>query len=176
MTALSTIPLTKGYEAIVYSVDFEAISKFCWHVLINPKTGKTYARATIAPWTREYLHRFLVEHLGVEIPKGLIVHHKDGNGLNCARDNLVVVPPSLNSQASFFQVGLSGYRGVDVMGRRYRARISVNDERRTIGVFDTAIEAAHAYDMEALRLFGPFAFTNFPRFIDDVDEEPVPFP
>jgi hypothetical protein len=47
----------------------------------------------------------------------------------------------------------SGYRGVYPYGKRWAAVITVNRKQQRIGVFDTALEAAHAYD-NAVRATG----------------------
>ena len=40
----------------------------------------------------------------------------------------------------------SGYRGVDMSGKKYKARISTDNGRVYLGTFETAIQAAKAYD------------------------------
>jgi hypothetical protein len=59
----------------------------------------------------------------------------------------------------------SGFRGVSVTqsGKKYRARIMdpVSRASRWLGNFDTAEEAAGAYDAAAVRLYGAEAITNF---------------
>lgn len=63
----------------------------------------------------------------------------------------------------------SGYRGVVLQGRRWTARLRVNDKLHSIGTFDTAIEAARAYDRYALRHRGEAAKLNFPK--EDYEDE-----
>lgn len=55
----------------------------------------------------------------------------------------------------------TGYRGVNRLpSGRYRAIIRVGGARIDLGVFDSPIEAAIAYDHEAIRYFGEYAMTN----------------
>ena len=54
------------------------------------------------------------------------------------------------------------FKGVRKHGRRWVARIRNNRKDIGIGRFDTAEEAARAYDAKAAELFGEFASLNFP--------------
>jgi hypothetical protein len=56
----------------------------------------------------------------------------------------------------------SGYRGVTIMDGRYLARLQDNGIRYALGLFDTAKEAALAFDAKALELRGSEAKLNFP--------------
>lgn len=56
----------------------------------------------------------------------------------------------------------SGYRGVQPVGVRWQAKISYRKQRRLLGFFDTAEEAALAYDKAALELYGEKAQLNHP--------------
>ena len=56
----------------------------------------------------------------------------------------------------------SQYRGVSGRNSRWRARIWHKSSDIVIGIFDTEVAAALAYDEKALRLHGPQALVNFP--------------
>jgi hypothetical protein len=107
-----------------------------------------------------YLHRLI---LGVNHPK-LVVDHIDGNPLNNSRENLRVCTSRENSRNMGKRTGAK-YRGVNYRKDRktWRAVIKVDYKFIHLGTFDTAEEAAYAYDQAALRYFGEFARTNFPR-------------
>jgi hypothetical protein len=56
----------------------------------------------------------------------------------------------------------SGFRGIEeIRPGRYRA--TAGDHSWRSPYFDTAAEAAAAYDREARRRYGRFAYLNFPR-------------
>jgi hypothetical protein len=54
----------------------------------------------------------------------------------------------------------TGFKGVSKHGNRFRAKIWNNDQQYHLGLFDTAEEAAAAYNAEAFRLYGEFAVLN----------------
>jgi hypothetical protein len=57
----------------------------------------------------------------------------------------------------------SGYKGVYFYKERkmFRAHIKVDKKDILIGRYETAIEAAKAYDIAAIKYFGEFAATNY---------------
>ena len=95
---------------------------------------------------------------------GQIVDHIDGNGLNCQKDNLRICTHSQNQHNSGIRRNnTSGYIGVSWSKReeKWIAQITVNGKVKRIGAFDDVIEAAKAYDEEALSKRGEFATLNF---------------
>ena len=59
----------------------------------------------------------------------------------------------------------SGYRGVGWFkpSKKWRASIKVNNVTKHIGLYDTPIAAAYAYDEAAIRYNGVYARLNFPE-------------
>ena len=78
--------------SIVDDRDFLAVSEYRWFQL---KRNTTYAYTTI-DGKRMALHRFI---MGLTADDKRMVHHKDGNGLNNRRSNLVVCDKLYNSQS-----------------------------------------------------------------------------
>lgn len=155
-----TISLSQGYVALVDESAACLVEGRPWHIE-KKKGGLLYAisrhkRAIV------WMHRLI---LGV--PDGVLVDHRDGNGLNNRRSNLRPATKTQNAQNSRPSLGFtSRFKGVGwYRGRNrscWRARIRVDGTQIHLGIFDSEEEAARCYDAAALRLFGEFARLNFP--------------
>jgi hypothetical protein len=155
-TTCATIPLTKGYAALVDFADFERVNAYRWHASV--RTRVVYAMARVGG-QKVYLHRFIL-NLG----KGEIADHVDRDGLNCVRRNLRRCTASQNlCNTRSLRVRSISFRGVYLKGEKsYRALISVSRRIVFLGTFSSQVEAAIAYDNAARHFHGEFAVTNFP--------------
>jgi hypothetical protein len=93
------------------------------------------------------------------------IDHRDRDTQNDRIDNLRLATKTQNQGNVARQSNhKSGFRGVCVhrMTGRWRAQISVDYRQEYLGLFDSAEDAAHAYDAAAKKHFGEFAFLNFP--------------
>jgi len=109
------------------------------------------------------LHRLIyLFHYG-EVPKYL--DHIDCNPLNNSIENLR--PATMQQNA--FNIGkrpmknaeqYSKYKGVVKSADKFRVGIKVNSKTHYIGIFNTEIEAAEAYNKKALELHGEYARLN----------------
>lgn len=111
------------------------------------------------------LHRFIWRLAGKEaVP---IIDHKDGQPLNNDEDNLRGASYAQNNRnlQSNRKDNTSGFTGVswNKRDRRFYATIRINGKKKHIGCYSEAIEAARAYDAEALEHFRDFASLNFPE-------------
>jgi hypothetical protein len=158
-----TIPLTKGYVAIVDDEDYAAVSAFKWTALVAKRKARTvvYAYRRIGwdnanrRWKGQILlHRFIMGE-----PAGLDVDHRDGDGCNCQKNNLRVATRSQNLANNRRTVSVLGFRGITT----YRGKIIAQMRGRHLGFFETAEAAARAYDLAAIEEFGEFARLNFPH-------------
>lgn len=87
-----------------------------------------------------------------------MIDHKDTVTNNNKWENLRAATPLQNvGNANLHDRSTTGFKGVNLKNGRYRAHC----QGKHIGNFDTAEEAALAYDNRARKVFGTFARTNF---------------
>jgi hypothetical protein len=123
------------------------------------------------------LHRVIYEMEHGPIPPDKIIDHIDRNTLNNAKENLRAVTPHQSGCNRGKQANnTSGYIGVcwDKSNNKWKAYIrEKNGKNRHIGRYDTAEEAARAYDQAAVER-GDICELNFPEEHRALDENGVP--
>jgi hypothetical protein len=160
------VPLNLGLYARVDPCRFHELSKFTWFAKKDSHYATTYKAVRLTPHGSFncliYMHRQVLN-----APKGRIVDHKDGNGLNNTTENLRFATHSQNAsnRPKFKSKTSSRYIGVSFNkdARRWQAYITAAGKRRWLGKFDSEIEAAKAYDAAAKKLHRDFACLNFPE-------------
>ena len=126
---LRTIP-TKKINPFVASNGYYAVD------LIRVSGGKK---------KREYLHRIIYENFVSDIPKGMVINHKDGNQLNNSIENLECV----TQQDNIRHYWKSRKANVGVRyckwhrGKKWRATIS-DKNKVDLGYYHTEEEAVSA--------------------------------
>lgn len=161
---MKEIKLTRGLVTLVDDEDYEWLSKMPWHALRGDKVGSLwYAGKQDADGKTVRMHRML---MGLKHGDPRKVDHRDRNSLNNTRGNLRIATHAQNMyNVRFTRVSsTSGYIGVYLDPRKrnpkFQAAINVNGRRQHIGMFETAEEAALAYNETATRLRGEFACLN----------------
>lgn len=96
-------------------------------------------------------------------PKGMVTDHRDRNPLNNCRYNLRFITIQQNSiNSSLRKSSVSGYKGVsfETQTKKWRATITHNQKRYSLGRFTSNHEAAKVYNAKATELHGNLAVLN----------------
>ena len=102
----------------------------------------------------------------VSSPKGMYTDHRDGNKLNNTKANLRVCEGGQNvANSKLHSDSTTGFKGVTRIGKKFGAQGGRMNGKKTgksrwLGSFDTAEDAARAYDEVMVKEFGEFARTN----------------
>lgn len=149
--------------ALVDDQDFDLVSAYRWRLDRREDRNTVYAYSTSRIDGRYVpMHALILGYL-----PGFVADHIDFDGLNNQRRNLRVVTQQHNSlHRRLGKNNKSGFRGVsqDEYGK-WVAQISHSGTTRRLGRFETAEEAALAFDAAAIELRGQAAELNFPHRI-----------
>jgi hypothetical protein len=153
-----------GTHTILYDAcDADKVEPWTWHIMKGHSTYYAY-RQTPRPNRKQIaMHREVAN-----CPKGMMVDHRNGNGLDNRQENLRVCTMSQNmmnrGKTRQNSTGFKGaYKTGDSKLNPYSAKIQKNKKVYCLGHYRTAEEAARAYDKKATELHGEFATLNFPK-------------
>lgn len=144
--------------ALVDDADYSLVSHLRWRAKVESHTTYVYAHTPMVGGVRRTvkMHRMV---LGLtDADPG--VDHLDGDGLNNCRSNLRVASQRTQVVRQGPR-GSSGFKGVSFSAGRWRARLALASGEKHLGRYDTAEEAARAYDTAALEHWGEDAYLNF---------------
>lgn len=160
------LSLHGGGSAIVDDEDFEKVRHFVWRL----KKGSTKSYVVYRPAERTGQKRLgdvRLHRLILNAPRESLVDHKNGDTLDNRRCNLRLCTTSQNgANRGKSKNNTSGFKGVYFVKRDNKRPWSVyimaKRKYMYVGRYDTAEEAARAYDVAAVKHFGEFAGLNFP--------------
>ncbi len=139
----------------------ELVSKFKWYVY-KGRGDNFYAQTN--NWKNGENHGFQMHRLIMNFPKGLVVDHKNGNGLDNRKENLRLATHQQNTHNSkpYGKLKLKGITFISDPKRnqKYLVRININGKSIRIGRFYTLEEAIVAYNKAAIKFHGEFAWLN----------------
>lgn len=157
---MKQVELTQGKFALVDDEDYDLVMQYSWHAHLAHNGKLWYAIHSVTANLKWPLHRFVV---GLHEQTDPFIDHKDRDGLNCQKHNL----REATQRQNVYNSGPKGdgYKGVIWSPDRqmYRAKIALDGKNKYLGQYQTAEEAAKAYDAEAKLQWGDFAYQNFPE-------------
>ncbi|HDR8938770.1 TPA: HNH endonuclease [Burkholderia vietnamiensis] len=149
-----------GHVILVDAQDFDELSRYVWCV---GNRGYAYRiRRDGDKRTHVVMHR---EILGLSRGDCRVIDHANGNKIDNRRENLRICDQRENMRNQKLpRHNTTGYKGVHRVRTtgRFAAQIRIDDRCICIGTFDTAEEAAHAYNRTAIECHGEFARLNVP--------------
>lgn len=161
--AVREIPLTQGKRVMVDDDIFHLLQDVPLHAA--EVRGRYYARSNrtlLEGKPNTYLHWIVI---APSFHKPFQVKFKDGNTLNCQRDNLMYIERNRNTQqSSKTQTGRtkkSKYLGVSkvmsprLKSERWQVRTRHEGKDIYVGRFATEEDAALAYNKKMIELYGP---------------------
>lgn len=155
------IALTQGQYAIVDAADYAWLNQWKW---CAARSGdRWYA------YRKHHGKTVRMHQLIMGPPKGKVVDHVNGNGLDNRRANLRICTRRQNAWNHGRRKpenATSQFIGVHRDKRhpeKCYVRVTRDGKATNLGPFDDEIEAAKARDRKALELHGPFAYLNFPE-------------
>jgi hypothetical protein len=157
------IRLTEGKFTLVDQNDFYWLNNFDW---FTKKNNKSFYAVRLdndcAKWpTMVSMHRQIMNS-----PKGLLVDHRNLDGLDNRRSNLRIATYSENNCNRLKKKNTSS-RFVGVCWEKTKSRwvthIRHNGKIIYLGLFKSEIDAANAYDQAARMYHKEFAHLNFPE-------------
>lgn len=138
-----------------YKDDGTLLSKLTNKIVGRPNT-EGYIRIRIS--NKELrAHRVIWIMFNGSIPEGILIDHIDGDKQNNRIENLRLANRTQNNVNSIGKSKRGHPKGVQPVGRKFRAKIYSKGITYCLGTFSTIEEAKEAYDTKAVELHGEFA-------------------
>jgi hypothetical protein len=146
-----------GFTAIIDVDDYWLVNQYRWRVRLDKSGNPAYVRTGPARGPQILLHQLVTGLKGVD--------HKDRSGFNNRRKNLRPATTAQNKRNSdSYRNSSSKYKGVhwNKLSKKWHTQITHEGKNHYLGLFDSEIAAAMAYDEASRRLHGAFGRLNFP--------------
>lgn len=142
-----SIPVSNKWFAIVDEEDYPLVSLYNWSNSNGYAVSRIEGRKT-------RMHRFILK---VEDPT-VEVDHINHNTIDNRRVNIRLCSGTENRRNMKKR---NGYKGVSRHRKKFMSKITVDRKQIYLGLFNTEIEAAKAYDEAAKKHHKAFAHLNF---------------
>ena len=141
-------------RTIIDAEDVERVNGYKWHM-----NGQGYAA------TRPKGEIIKLQHLITNVSANYNnqIDHKDRDRLNNRKSNFRFCTQADNAKNSTMPTNnTSGFKGVSWLknNKKWRARITLDNELISLGLFKDILNAARAYNKAALKYHGEFACLN----------------
>jgi hypothetical protein len=155
-----SVTLPNGLVCLVDPADIPLVRQYVWYAQRRRKETTFYARGLVEG-RPTLMHVLLMGRR-----PGFAIDHVNGDGLDNRRRNLRWATQSQNqANKGKHSCSRQQYKGVippRAKAKGWWARVTVDGQTHLLGPYETALEAALAYDQKARDVFGEFARTNFP--------------
>ena len=138
------------WTVIIDTEDWEKVKDHRWCLTFSATDSGPYANTSICKKSVK------MHHLIIEYPQpGFVTDHKNHNRLDNRKENLRNITKAQNGRNSKSGKNSSSqYKGVQRVGKNWRAKISHERKQFDLGSFSSEEDAALAYNKKAIELWG----------------------
>lgn len=160
----------KGYDIVVLPEEGKVLGRLrkdgTRKEIFTHKDTNGYHTASYAYYPEGQRHRLIWLAVNGPIPEGMEINHKNKIPGDDRIQNLELVSRAENSRYTRLirATNTSGFRGsfYHKRDKKWYSQIKVDNKIIRLGYFNSAEEAARAYDKAALQYHDKFAVLNFP--------------
>lgn len=159
---MKEIALSNNKFVLIDDEDYDLVKNYRW--VASKSLKKYYARTYFFQDNNlDNKKSMLLQHLIIgKPPKDKRLSFKDGNSLNCQKNNLEFITRSEAAHNHYKKVNYNKnttekFKGVIVS---YSARIKFQNKIINLGSFSNELDAAKAYNTKAIELYGHRAKIN----------------